>query len=130
MIFITDKQNKGLFVFNTVFIRTIIWLTLSGSPDNGPDKVSIENKMPFILYILLLSFISNLYIFHLISLNGIVSINRLTLMLKIIGQYVSRQTHYDITDRNKDLSKFKFNYIFKILHIHKKNDMFFYGSYV
>jgi hypothetical protein len=31
------KQNKGLFVFNTVFIRTIIWLTLSGLPDNGPD---------------------------------------------------------------------------------------------
>jgi hypothetical protein len=23
-----------------------------GSPDNGPDKDSIENKMPFILYIL------------------------------------------------------------------------------
>ena len=48
---ITEKQNKGLFVFDTVFIRTIIWLTLSGSPDNGPDKDSIENKMPFILYI-------------------------------------------------------------------------------
>jgi hypothetical protein len=48
---ITDKQNKGLFVFDTVFIRTIIWLTLLGSPDNGPDKDSIENKMPFILYI-------------------------------------------------------------------------------
>jgi hypothetical protein len=44
-----DKQNKGLFVFDTVFIRTIIWLTLSGSPDNGPDKHSIEKKMPFIL---------------------------------------------------------------------------------
>ena len=49
---ITEKQNKGLFVFDTVFIRTIIWLTLSGSPDNGPDKDSIENKMPFILYVL------------------------------------------------------------------------------
>jgi hypothetical protein len=24
----------------------------SGSPDHGPDKDSIENKMPFILYIL------------------------------------------------------------------------------
>ena len=48
---ITDKQNKGLFVFDTVFIRTIIRLTLSGSPDNGPDKNIIENKMPFILYI-------------------------------------------------------------------------------
>ena len=48
---ITDKQNKGLFVFDTVFIRTIIWLTLSGLPDNGPDKDSIENKMPFILYL-------------------------------------------------------------------------------
>jgi hypothetical protein len=24
---------------------------LSGSPDHGPDKDSIENKMPFILYI-------------------------------------------------------------------------------
>jgi hypothetical protein len=23
----------------------------SGSPDNGPDKDSIENKIPFILYI-------------------------------------------------------------------------------
>jgi hypothetical protein len=45
------KQNKGLFVSDTVFIRTIIWLTLSGSPDNGPDKDSIENKMPFILYL-------------------------------------------------------------------------------
>jgi hypothetical protein len=41
---ITEKLNKGLFVFDTVFIRTIIWLTLSGSPDNGPDKDSIENK--------------------------------------------------------------------------------------
>jgi hypothetical protein len=40
------KQNKGLFVFDTVFIRAIIWLTLSGSPDNGPDKNSIGNKMP------------------------------------------------------------------------------------
>jgi hypothetical protein len=49
---ITDKQNKGLFVFDTVFIGTIIWLILSGSPDNGPDKDSIENKMPFILYFL------------------------------------------------------------------------------
>jgi hypothetical protein len=48
---ITDKQNKGLFVFDTVFIRTIIWFTLSGSPDNGPDKDSIENKIPFILYL-------------------------------------------------------------------------------
>ena len=48
-MYITDKQNKGLFVFDTVF--TIIWITLSGSPDNGPDKDSIENKMPFILYI-------------------------------------------------------------------------------
>jgi hypothetical protein len=38
------KQNKGLFVFDTVFIKTIIWFTLSGSPDNGPDKDSIENK--------------------------------------------------------------------------------------
>ena len=47
---ITDTQNKGLFVFDTVFIRTIIWLTLSGSPYNGPDKDSIENKMSFILY--------------------------------------------------------------------------------
>ena len=57
MIFVCKlpiKQNKGLFVFDTVFIRTIIWLTLSllGSPDHGPDKDSIENKMPFILYIL------------------------------------------------------------------------------
>jgi hypothetical protein len=51
-MYITDKQNRGLFVFDTVFIRTIIWLTLSGSPDNGPDKDSIENKMPFILYVL------------------------------------------------------------------------------
>ena len=51
-MYITDKQNKGLFVFDTVFIRTIIWLTISGSRDNGPDKDSIENKMPFILYIL------------------------------------------------------------------------------
>jgi hypothetical protein len=47
----TDKQNKGLFVFDTVFIKTIIWFTLSGSPDNGPDKDSIENKMLFILYL-------------------------------------------------------------------------------
>jgi hypothetical protein len=48
-MYITDKQNKGLFVFDTVF--TIIWITLSGSPENGPDKESIENKMPFILCI-------------------------------------------------------------------------------
>jgi hypothetical protein len=40
-MYITDKQNKGLFVFDTVF--AIIWITLSGSPDNGPDKESIEN---------------------------------------------------------------------------------------
>ena len=51
-MYITDKQNKGLFVFDTVFIRTIIWLTISGSRDNGPEQGSIENKMPFILYIL------------------------------------------------------------------------------
>ena len=54
-MYITDKQNKGLFVFDTVFIRTIIWLTLSGSPDHGPDKDSIENKMSFILYIYILT---------------------------------------------------------------------------
>ena len=54
---ITDKQNKGLFVFDTVFIRTIIWLTLSGLPDHGPDKDSIENKMPFILYFLAVAYI-------------------------------------------------------------------------
>jgi hypothetical protein len=55
---ITDKQNKGLFVFDTVFIRTIIWLTLLGSPDNGPDKDSIENKCPlfYISKFLLLDF--------------------------------------------------------------------------
>ena len=47
-----DKQNKGLFVFDTVFITTIIWLALSGSPDNGPDKDSIDNKMPlFYIYL-------------------------------------------------------------------------------
>ena len=51
-MYITDKQNKGLFVFDTVFIRTIIWLILSGSPDNAPDKDSIKNKMPVILYVL------------------------------------------------------------------------------
>jgi hypothetical protein len=50
---LVDVNHKGLFVFDTVFIRTIIiWITLSGSPDNGPDKDSIENKMPFILYII------------------------------------------------------------------------------
>jgi hypothetical protein len=38
------EKNKGLFVFDTVFIRTIIWLTLSGSPDDGPDKDSIEKN--------------------------------------------------------------------------------------
>ena len=48
-MYITDKQNKGLFVFDTVF--TIIWITLSGLSDTGPDKESIENKMFFILYI-------------------------------------------------------------------------------
>jgi len=48
---ITDKQTKGLFVFDTVLIRTIIRLTLSGSPDNGPEKDRIENNMSFILYI-------------------------------------------------------------------------------
>jgi hypothetical protein len=42
-MYITDKQNKGLFVFDTVF--TIIWITLSGSPDTGPDKESIENAL-------------------------------------------------------------------------------------
>ena len=51
-MYITDKQNKGLFVFDTVFIGTFIWLILSCSPDNGPDKDSIEYKMSFILYIL------------------------------------------------------------------------------
>ena len=52
-MYITDKQNKGLLVFDTVFIKTIIWLTLSGSPDNGPDKDNIENKCPlFYIYIL------------------------------------------------------------------------------
>jgi hypothetical protein len=30
---------------------TIIWLTLSASPDNGPDEDNIENKMSFILNI-------------------------------------------------------------------------------
>jgi hypothetical protein len=45
---ITDTQNKRLFVFDTVFIRTIIWFTRS--PDHGPDNDSIENKMSFILY--------------------------------------------------------------------------------
>ena len=29
----------------------MIWLTLSGSPDNGPDKDSIKNKMHFIIYL-------------------------------------------------------------------------------
>jgi hypothetical protein len=51
-MYITDKQNKGLFVVDTVLIRTFIWLTLSGSPDNGPDQESIENKMSFIIYVL------------------------------------------------------------------------------
>jgi hypothetical protein len=51
-MYITDKQNKGLFVFDTVF--TIIWITLSGSPENGPDKESIENKCP--LFYVYLSF--------------------------------------------------------------------------
>jgi hypothetical protein len=40
------KQNKGLFVFDTVFIRTIIWLTLSGSPGNGPDKDECRTFRP------------------------------------------------------------------------------------
>ena len=48
---INKIKALGLFVFDTVFIRTIIWLTLLGLSDHGPDKVSIENKMPFILYI-------------------------------------------------------------------------------
>jgi hypothetical protein len=60
-MYITDKQNKGLFVFDTVF--AIIWITLSGSPDNGPDKESIENKMPFILYIFIFRCLQNHYDF-------------------------------------------------------------------
>jgi hypothetical protein len=48
-MYITDKQNKGLFVFDTVF--TIIWITLSGSPDTGPDKESIENALYSMIYI-------------------------------------------------------------------------------
>ena len=60
-MYITDKHNKGLFVFDTVF--TIIWITLSGSPDNGPDKESIENKMPIILYIFIFWCLQNHYDF-------------------------------------------------------------------
>ena len=46
-----DIQNKGHFVFDTVFIRAIIWRTRYGEPDDGPDKDSIENIQPFILFI-------------------------------------------------------------------------------
>ena len=67
MIFVCNKQNKGLFVFNTVF--TIIWITLSGSPDTGPDKESIENAL-YSMYVYLLMFTKSLrlHVKHFIAL--------------------------------------------------------------
>jgi hypothetical protein len=35
-----------------IFVCKLPINKIKGSPDNGPDKDSIENKMPFILYLL------------------------------------------------------------------------------
>ena len=74
-MYITDKQNKGLFVFDTVF--TIIWITLSGSPDTGPDKESIENAL-YSMYIYLLMFTKSLRLHfkHFIALTKRESVRR------------------------------------------------------
>ena len=75
-MYITDKQNKGLFVFDTLF--TIIWITLSGSPDTGPDKESIENAL-YSMYIYLLMFTKSLrlHVKHFIALTKRESVKRI-----------------------------------------------------
>ena len=74
-MYITDKQNKGLFVFDTLF--TIIWITLSGSPDTGPVKESIENAL-YSMYIYLLMFTKSLrlHVKHFIALTKRESVRR------------------------------------------------------
>ena len=45
-----EKKNKQK-IPSEHFQKSNTKIIERGSPDNGPDKDSIENKMPFILYV-------------------------------------------------------------------------------
>ena len=96
-MYITDKQNKGLFVFDTLF--TIIWITLSGSPDTGPVKESIENAL-YSMYVYLLMFTKSLrlHVKHFIALTKRESVKRFFFF--VITDQATLSTHRPVTTKN------------------------------
>jgi hypothetical protein len=47
---LTQHRDQTAYFLNYLSTQ-IKQFWISGSPDNGPDKDSIENKIPFILYV-------------------------------------------------------------------------------